>query len=47
MFNRRCCNRQQNFQPNYMMGSEVIEPTITKCVEREFFHEVPQESPFM
>lgn len=49
MFNRRCCDRQPNFQgnfqPNYMMGSEVIEPTITKCVEKEFFHEVPHVCP--
>lgn len=41
MFNRGCCNRQPNYQPNIMMSNEVIEPTITNCVEREFFHEVP------
>ena len=27
--------------------NEVIEPTITKCVEKEFYHEVPQDYPFM
>lgn len=31
------------------MNTEAVitEPTITKCVEKEFFHEVPQVSPFM
>ena len=28
---RNCCMEQQ-----------VIEPTITKCVEKEFYHEIPQ-----
>ncbi len=38
MFNRGCCNRQQ-----YQMADQVYEPTITKCIEKEFYHEVPQE----
>lgn len=51
--NRCCCNpERQNMgfgfgmnQP--MMGQnfveqQVVEPTITKCVEQEFYHEVPQ-----
>lgn len=50
LFGRRfgCCN-------NMMMGNccprqnecerEVIEPTINKCVEKEFFHEVPHVCP--
>lgn len=25
-----------------IMEGQVIEPTITKCVEQEFYHEVPQ-----
>lgn len=33
-----CCNRQPQ-----SCEREVIEPTITNCVEREFYHEVPQE----
>lgn len=45
MFRNNCCNRQNMFgvmqQP--MMECEVVEPTITKCVEKEFYHEVPQE----
>ena len=40
MLNRKCgCNRE----PNYMMNDPVMEPTITKCIEKEFYHEVPQE----
>ena len=48
-FGRRCpncangCN--QNMDP--CRQNEVIEPTITKCVEKEFYHEVPQECPFV
>lgn len=38
----------QGMMGNQMMGSpmmegQVIEPTITKCVEQNFYHEVPQE----
>ena len=32
-----CCNRQPQ-----SCEREVIEPTITNCVEREFYHEVIQ-----
>lgn len=51
MFGRNCCcNRQQGMfqQPmmNYggspCMEQQVVEPTITKCVEKEIYHEVPQ-----
>ena len=28
---------------NMPQENVVTEPTITKCVEKEFFHEVPQE----
>ena len=35
------CNRQ-NMYNDVMMEGQVIEPTITKCVEKEFYHEVPQ-----
>jgi hypothetical protein len=52
MFGRRCCNRQQSMfsQPMGMpsgccMETEVIEPTITKCVEKEIYHEVPHVCP--
>lgn len=54
MFSNRCCsssNRQnmfgfgmnQGFMGTPMMENQVVEPTITKCVEQEFYHEVPQE----
>ena len=49
--NNCCCGSRQNMgmfnngfmtaQP--MMEQQVIEPTITKCVEQEFYHEVPQD----
>lgn len=53
--NKGCCNSRQgmygyqNMMMNPMpmgqmiMECEVIEPTITKCVEQDFYHEVPQE----
>ncbi len=31
---------QMPMQP--MMEGQVVEPTITQCQEREFYHEVPQ-----
>ena len=53
MFGRGCCNRQQGMfgmsQNNYGMSpcmeQPVVEPTITKCVEKEFYHEVPHVCP--
>lgn len=47
MFGRRCCcqNRQNGFgfgNQNTVMEGQVVEPTITKCVEEECYHEVPQ-----
>ncbi len=32
-------NQMNMMQP--MMEGQVIEPTITQCQEREFYHEVP------
>lgn len=53
MFGRGCCNRQQGmfggpmggFGMSPCMEQQVIEPTITKCVEKEFCHEVPHICP--
>lgn len=53
MFGRRCCNRQQGMfgmQPNTCgmnpcMEQTVVEPTITKCIEKEIYHEVPHVCP--
>ena len=55
LFNKRCnCERQMGYQMPMMqnnmmqgMSCPVVEPTITKCVEKEFFHEVPQDCFFM
>ncbi|CCY94135.1 unknown [Firmicutes bacterium CAG:884] len=37
------CGCNQNMDP--CRQNEVIEPTITKCVEKEFYHEVPHICP--
>ena len=33
-----CCNMNQG-----CMEREIVEPTINKCIEKEYYHEVPQE----
>lgn len=48
--NRRCCcHRQMPMMggccERHCMEQQVVEPTITKCVEKEFFHEVPHVCP--
>ena len=44
-----CCNNRQNmFDMNMnqpMMEGQVIEPTINKCIEKEYYHEVPHVCP--
>lgn len=48
MFGRRCCqDRQMGFGMQPQMNSccmeqPIVEPTINKCIEKEFYHEVPQ-----
>lgn len=46
---RNCCNRQMNMgmmpQGQCCMEQQVIEPTITKCIEKEFYHEIPHVCP--
>ncbi len=39
MFNKfnSCCNRQ--------MECQIMEPVITKCIEKEFYHQVPHICP--
>ena len=32
LFNKKCCNNRQD--------SPIMEPVITNCVEKEFYHEV-------
>ncbi len=52
LFNKNCgCNRQIGNAFGFgggccnqpMMEQPIIEPTINKCIEKEFYHEVPQE----
>lgn len=53
--NRGCCNMRQNMYGGMPMGQgmmsgammegQVIEPTITKCVQQNFYHEVPHVCP--
>ena len=52
MFNKRCCrDNGQNMMMQQNMGMmdccnrEIVEPAINKCVEREFYHEVPHVCP--
>jgi hypothetical protein len=50
-FNKKCgCNDRQlgdafgyggGYYNTPMMENPVIEPTINKCIEKEFYHEVP------
>lgn len=43
MFGKRCCfNNNMN---NKMMCDKIVEPTITKCIEEEYYHEVPHICP--
>ena len=51
MFSNRCCSNRQ-FGMGFGMNQNsccseqpVVEPTITKCVEQEFYHEVPHVCP--
>ena len=55
LFNKKsCCNDRQygnafgwngGYGNQPMMENQVVEPTITKCVEKEFYHEVPHCCP--
>lgn len=50
MFGKRCFDRQMGYGMGYDMNvmnsccmeQPVIEPTINKCIEKEYYHEVPQ-----
>lgn len=41
MFKGGCCNRMNDG----CMEREIIEPAINKCIEKEFYHEVPHICP--
>ena len=49
MFGRNRCQKQPQMmgccQRQPQMEQCVMEPTITKCVEKEFYHEVPHVCP--
>lgn len=53
LFNKNCgCNRQMDFmnqpvnmQPGFAGQCPIVEPVINRCIEREFFHEVPHICP--
>ena len=53
LFNKKCCERQNGYGYGSMMNQQpmmeqpIMEPTITNCVEKEFYHEVPQACHFM
>lgn len=41
MFKGDCCNRVNDG----CMEREIVEPAINKCIEKEFYHEVPHVCP--
>ena len=47
LFGRKCCGMNMHQfgcgcqRPQ--MECPIVEPTINKCVEKEFYHEVPQD----
>lgn len=46
--NRRCCAQPMPAEMDRNCGcgnGPIVEPTINKCVEREFCHEVPHVCP--
>ncbi len=48
MFNRNCCQKNNMFKcgcGEREVANQVIEPTITKCVQKDFYHEVPHICP--
>lgn len=54
MFRQNCCNRKpMGCCDRPMVGcdreiaEQIIEPAVTKCVEKNFVHEVPHACHFM
>lgn len=41
MFNQNCCRPNRNNCCQRQVSEAVVEPTITKCVQKDFYHEVP------
>lgn len=44
MFNQNCCRAKMNCCQRQMTDT-IVEPTINKCVQRDFYHEVPHVCP--
>ena len=44
MFNQNCCRNSNNYC-NRQVANTVVEPTINKCVQIDFYHEVPHVCP--
>lgn len=47
MFNRCCSRRNMGFDPGMNMegGCPIMEPQVTNCVEKDFYHEVEHVIP--
>lgn len=44
MFNKCCFNRNMGCCAPQMCN-QIVEPPINKCIEKEFYHEVPHVCP--
>ena len=46
-----CCNNMMSQMPQNCCGMDpireqcIVEPTINKCIEKEFYHEIPHVCP--
>lgn len=47
LFNKNCCDRQMGYGMMNCCEPQcpIVEPTINKCIEREFCHDVPHVCP--
>ena len=45
MFRNRGCGCGYGRQGGFMEQQPIVEPVITTCVEKEFYHEVPHVCP--
>lgn len=45
LFGKRNCCQQEPMNFNSCRQQPIMEPTITNCIEKEFYHEVPHCCP--
>ena len=45
MFNKCCFNRNMGCCMPQICEQQIVEPPINKCIEKEFYHEVPHVCP--